>query len=193
MAWMFEQDFVDNFAYAKQIFTKDECEKIIQFGKSKKNEIAKVDKFENKLIDVNYRKANISWIESKDNEMQDIFLKLSAISLYLNEKYFNFDLNGFVEDLQFTEYLEKGDKYSWHIDKCHGQIIRKLSVVVQLTPPETYKGGQLQLKINENSIDMTSNQGDVIVFPSYVLHQVTPIEKGIRHSLVGWVSGKAFK
>ena len=193
MALMFEQDFVENFAYAKQIFTKEECEKIIEFGKTKKNEIGQVSKNNNDVTDKTYRKSNIAWIDNKDKEMEEIFLKLSGISLFLNEKFFNFDLNGFVEDLQFTEYLEKGSKYSWHIDKSEKQLVRKLSVVVQLTDPETYEGGQLQVKIDENSIDMASGQGDVIIFPSYILHQVTPITKGQRHSLVGWISGKPFK
>ena len=40
---------------------------------------------------------------------------------------------------------------------------------------------------------MRRDQGYVAVFPSYVLHEVTPVTKGTRYSLVSWVTGKSFK
>ena len=40
---------------------------------------------------------------------------------------------------------------------------------------------------------MPREQGQIIVFPSYTLHEVTPITKGTRYSLVSWVSGPSFK
>jgi len=36
-------------------------------------------------------------------------------------------------------------------------------------------------------------QGTLILFPSYTLHEVKPITKGERNSLVSWVTGKQFK
>ena len=38
----------------------------------------------------------------------------------------------------------------------------------------------------------TKNKGTIIVFPSMLLHKVTPVTKGIRHSLVQWFSGPDF-
>ena len=32
-----------------------------------------------------------------------------------------------------------------------------------------------------------------IVFPSYVLHEVCPVTRGTRYSLVSWVTGAPFK
>jgi len=29
----------------------------------------------------------------------------------------------------------------------------------------------------------------MIVFPSHVLHRVTPVTRGVRRSLVGWIGG----
>ncbi len=40
---------------------------------------------------------------------------------------------------------------------------------------------------------MDKKQGTLIVFPSYTLHEVTPVTKGERNSLVTWVTGKPFK
>ena len=36
-------------------------------------------------------------------------------------------------------------------------------------------------------------QGSIIVFPSFVYHQVTPVTRGMRHSLVGWIAGPTFR
>ena len=36
-------------------------------------------------------------------------------------------------------------------------------------------------------------QGTLTAFPSYVLHEVTPLTKGTRYSLVAWIGGKDFK
>ena len=40
---------------------------------------------------------------------------------------------------------------------------------------------------------MRKQIGDLVVFPSYVLHEVTPVTKGERNSLVCWVTGPSFK
>ena len=40
---------------------------------------------------------------------------------------------------------------------------------------------------------MKKEQGTLILFPSYVLHEVKPVTKGERNSLVSWVTGKQFK
>ena len=40
---------------------------------------------------------------------------------------------------------------------------------------------------------MDKKQGTLIMFPSYVLHEVKPVTKGERNSLVTWVTGNQFK
>ena len=40
---------------------------------------------------------------------------------------------------------------------------------------------------------MKQGQGDLVLFPSYMLHEVKPVTKGERNSLVCWVTGKQFK
>ena len=39
---------------------------------------------------------------------------------------------------------------------------------------------------------VTYEKGDIVIFPSYVLHRVSPVTKGVRHSLVAWANGSAF-
>ena len=35
--------------------------------------------------------------------------------------------------------------------------------------------------------------GSIIVFPSFMYHTVTPVEKGERYSIVAWVSGEPWR
>jgi len=73
--------------------------------------------------------------------------------------------------------------------------VRKLSISIQLTDPEEYEGGELKLYDGDDKEAqvMDKTQGTLIIFPSYVLHEVMPITKGTRNSLVTWITGKQFK
>ena len=69
---------------------------------------------------------------------------------------------------------------------------RKLSVVVQLTDPDEYEGGEFKFKYVEQP-EGFNNRGSVLVFPSYLEHCVTPVTKGTRHSLVTWIEGPRWR
>lgn len=77
--------------------------------------------------------------------------------------------------------------------------IRKLSVTINLTDPNTYEGGNLKFDLGNHNTDkfheaeIARKQGSVVVFPSYLEHCVTPVTKGTRYSLVLWCSGRPFK
>ena len=74
-----------------------------------------------------------------------------------------------------------------------GEHYRKLTVIIQLTDPETYEGADLELQLAHDYTPMTRAQGSMIVFPSFILHRVKPLISGERHSLVSWVCGAPFK
>ena len=82
--------------------------------------------------------------------------------------------------------------YAWHQD-YGGQISRKLSLVLQLTDPSRYEGGNLQTMTNQDVFTVRKQRGLVTVFPSFTLHQVTPVTQGSRQSLVAWISGPPYK
>jgi PKHD-type hydroxylase len=72
--------------------------------------------------------------------------------------------------------------------------VRKLSISIQLTNHEEYEGGELILYDGgEEGVTMHKTQGTLVIFPSYVLHEVMPVTKGERNSLVTWVTGNQFK
>ena len=64
---------------------------------------------------------------------------------------------------------------------------RILSASVQLSNPDQYTGGELEIR---GSAPADTTQGAMIVFPSYLLHKVHPVESGKRVSLVMWFLGK---
>ena len=138
------------------------------------------------------RRSQVSWIHNT-NETVWVFRKLAQIVSKLNSDCFGFDLTGFGEGLQLTNYDEsENGMYGWHVD-YGGMISRKLSLVLQLTDPSEYEGGNLQLHTGQNPISVKKQRGLIALFPSYVVHQVTPVTQGSRQSLVAWISGPSFK
>jgi PKHD-type hydroxylase len=81
------------------------------------------------------------------------------------------------------------------MDKLFQRNVRKLSIVIQLTDENEYDGCDLELILGagDDTVKMPRSKGKLIMFPSYIIHQVTPIIKGQRHSLVGWITGNPFK
>jgi len=140
------------------------------------------------------RRSQLSWL-NKTQDTAWVFEKLGHIASSLNAQYYRFDLTGFGEPIQLTNYdqSEQG-MYGWHVD--YGgriNISRKLSLVLQLTDPSQYEGGNLQVTTGGQPQTVRKQRGLVAAFPSYVLHQVTPVTSGSRQSLVAWVSGPPFK
>lgn len=125
--------------------------------------------------------------------MEWVYRKVTDIVLNLNSRFFQFDLFGINEAFQFTNYIAPAGKYGKHIDRSINIPVRKLSISIQLSNPEEYEGGELKIFDRDEGIVMSKEQGTLIMFPSYTLHEVTPVTKGERNSLVTWVTGKQFK
>ena len=103
-----------------------------------------------------------------------------------------------MQNPQLTRYKE-GEYYSWHRDggSDHLQgskLVRKLSMTVCLN--EDYEGGELQFhsygKKDNKITSAPQGKGTIIVFPSFIEHQVTPVTNGVRYSLVAWITGPPF-
>ena len=58
--------------------------------------------------------------------------------------------------------------------------------------PEDFEGGDLLLHTTNKPFKAEMKKGDMFLFPSFVPHSVTPVTKGVRRSLVGWVCGPNF-
>jgi PKHD-type hydroxylase len=186
-AWNFKLDQINLYAFWNNAFSKEECQTIINIAKNKGLIKGKT----NGESDV--RNSKISWLYPVD-DMDWVFRRVTDIITNLNERFFKFDLFGLNEGFQFTNYEAPSGKYGKHVDRAINIPVRKLSVSIQLTDPNEYEGGELKLYDGEEEGNiMSKEQGTLILFPSYVLHEVMPITKGERNSLVTWVTGKQFK
>jgi len=185
-SWNFELDQINLYAFWNNAFSKEECQTIVDIAKDKG--LIRGETFK----EVGIRDSKISWLYPSDN-MDWVFRRVTDITLNLNERFFKFDLFGLNEGFQFTNYKAPSGKYGEHVDRAINIPVRKLSISIQLTNPEEYEGGQLYLYDDDKGTLMDKAQGTLIIFPSFVLHEVMPVTKGERNSLVTWVTGKQFK
>ena len=84
----------------------------------------------------------------------------------------------------------------YHKDKLNEEheLIRKLSFSLQLSDPDDYEGGNVQLLDENNKIYIAPRQrGSIILFDSRTNHRVLKVTKGVRTSIVGWVLGPRWK
>jgi PKHD-type hydroxylase len=182
-----------SYYFFKKAFSPEQCAKIIEQGR----QFPRVSgaTFSDKSNDPEkdeIRNSTIRWMDVYSSKLEWMLKELSRMALEANETVFKSDLFGFTENLQFTEYEEKGTHYDWHPDIGPGQNKRKVSIIVQLSDPRDYEGGELEL--NNGKIEtLDKSQGTVILFPSFLLHRVTALTKGSRYSLVCWVSGNAWR
>ena len=138
------------------------------------------------------RRSQVSWL-SKSQDTAWVFEKLAHAGAQLNARFYGFDLTGFGEALQMTNYdSSEHGMYGWHQD-FNAQVSRKLSLVVQLSDPSEYEGGNLEILTGNNPMRVRKQRGLLAAFPAWTVHQVTPVSQGTRQTLVAWISGPDFK
>lgn len=138
------------------------------------------------------RRSTVSWMHN-NQENEWVFDRLAKVVAKLNTQFYRFDLIGFGEALQLTQYSHADTgMYTWHQDTGTGPS-RKLSIVLQLTDPSEYEGGNLQIMSTDETLTVRKQRGLIAAFPSYTTHQVTPVTSGNRQTLVAWISGPPFK
>ena len=139
------------------------------------------------------RKSEVGWVPDSD-EFHWIYKRLGNLVREANDQMWKFNLVGMAEQIQYAVYPPDGGHYNWHMDTGPGKFSRrKVSVTVQLCGSDEYVGGDLQIKIGAGEKNLPRGKGMTCVFPSYLLHRVTPVTEGYRKSLVLWVTGPPFR
>ena len=145
--------------------------------------------------DPTIRSSKVKWLP-KSAEFQGLYERIAQEIMIHNNQHFKFDLDCIREQIQYTEYhAEDKGQYDWHMDLGAGWAsLRKLSVTINLSDPKDYDGGVLEFNLGGKTITQGSKaKGAITVFPSYLLHRVSPVTRGTRKSLVLWVGGNAFR
>ncbi len=144
--------------------------------------------------DARVRRAGLVWLDDLDGQDGVMELLVRAMA-QANRDAFGFDLTDFRESAQIARYAaEDQGHFDWHADVGQGPAAarRKLTAVVQLSPPG-YVGGALEVRPSTAILAAPRDQGTMAVFPSLLLHRVTPVTAGERFSLTLWAHGPAFR
>lgn len=195
---VFPQEEVDiqNYYYYLTGFSPEELEKVykdvslLPFRKASTG-------MEEGPADTTIRSSSVKWIP-KTNEWQWLYTKLFNMAIEANNTLWHFDLFTALDSIQYTEYYAaEGGHYGWHQDIGPGPMSkRKVSITVQLSDTDEYEGGDLELFKggDPNQADKAPRgKGVVFIFPSFMMHRVTPVTKGTRRSFVLWVGGTHYK
>ena len=178
-------DYVNSPMTFAGVLSKAECEAIVALGSSRREvsgELARPVE--------NFRKANMSYL-LLDAETKWLYERIRGLVATIN-RWYRFDLVGFQEPIQYQRY-EPGDSFGWHVDCGYGPASnRKISISVQLSDPADYEGGGLEFA-GLGELSMSRVQGSLIVFPPFMTHQVSPVTRGVRRSMVAWIAGPPFR
>lgn len=179
-------------AHQLEFFSTADCDRIVTLGLARQpieSYVGLEQQVDNKI-----RKNRVVFFDPQDAELRWIFERVAAGVKSINQQFWQFDL-AMIETLQFTQYDRPSDFYAAHMDMSHGRTEqRKLGFSIQLSDPADYVGSNLEFhSVGDDFYSTVRDQGAIIVFPSYMVHRVTPVESGARYSLVGWVVGPPYR
>ena len=151
----------------------------------------------------NTRSSMIKWIPRDNVDWDWLYERMMNLSTEANDALWHFDLKTALECIQYTEYYaSEHGHYDWHQDIGPGELPskRKVSITIQLSETGEYEGGELQLCTGSGGDGLFSHTrtcergaGVGVLFPSYMMHRVSPVTNGTRKSLVLWVGGEHYR
>lgn len=175
--------------YAYDFLTDEECDTLIEITTIiQGNNPGTVDNIPNfrevKAIPLHFMGSKINWLSDRIQEAVKDF----------NYQFYRFDISA-LDGLSLCTYnAEQGSQYRAHNDCIFNDgLMRKLTVVIQLTDPNEYQEGSTLVLDGELQISLKKERGSINIFPSFLTHRVDPITKGTRHAIVTWVAGPPFR
>jgi PKHD-type hydroxylase len=145
--------------------------------------------------DHNMRRADVVWLDDIPGTGW-VMDRIIDLVREVNTRVFDFDLREFAESPQVARYdAAREGHFDWHTDIGDGPVAgkRKLTIVVQLSEAGHYQGGALEVMRGSAVVEAPRDMGAATLFPGFLLHRVTPVTEGTRHSLTVWAHGPAFR
>ena len=173
------------FNHNKRVFVKENvisskiCNEIIDFGRV--NVVKGMNKYPG-LFQISFKTCLLPMDHVIHSTLQDVWVDASS---------FIGTTIDFVEPYELKQY-GAGDFFGKHTDNYNSlskDIDRKITMSIQLSDDEDYVGGDLLVL----SQSYSRKKGSIIAFPSLLTHQVNPILKGDRWSLISWAWGPQWK
>lgn len=185
--------------YKSGLVAEDFVNHIIERGESYPITEGGIGNGEQPFVDKEKRSCDIHWIPPTA-ENAEIVNFSNHFACEINRYKFGFEYRC-TADFQYTVYnADVGGHYGWHIDTFGKSMDkaydRKFTVIVQLSDPSEYEGGEFQLHPsiikNMPPQDELKVKGTIIAFPSYLVHRATKVTNGTRKALVFWAEGPPF-
>lgn len=168
---------IGNINIFENFLSPEECNYILsKYTKELKLSTAQVTNGNHKS-----RKSSVGWID----ELIGINERLTNL-LKTTYNISGMEVTG-LGPFQFTEY-KVGEYFDWHSDRGNELYIdRFVSTIILLN--DNYNGGIFEIKdVQNNLIPINQKIGNLYIFDSGLRHRVTPVEMGVRYSLVNWIS-----
>lgn len=186
--------FVASFPPGKGGLSHDEVSELLGILDDRRMKQGRIGNPARQTSDAAIRSGAVQWISNAEVS-PGLLSHLFTLACVANrERGWNFTVEGLTPFLQATSYSGNGtEHYDWHMDwGGGGMAYRKITVVTHLSDPSGFEGGSLQLTIGTTPIEAVQLPGSVTVFPSFILHRVTPVTRGRRLGAVAWVLGRPF-
>lgn len=193
-------------AFYESLLSEQECRDIIAAGTRFAPQTGTVggEYGDGSDVEKTIRHGEVVFLQRTDPQFAQVFHTLDYCVNEANDQWFGVRYNPQgARSLQFSIY--RGDAeggghfYNTHQDtsliSADSPTQRKLSVVVQLSDADEYEGGDFEMHYVKAHppADSIRKRGTVLIFPSLLLHRVTPVTSGVRYSLVGWYVGPPWK
>lgn len=180
--------FLYPFVYEDTFFSHDEIQKIITYCESKD-----LDQDSTAfLIPIHEQVKNSRYAVIKyDSDNQWFFNKFLSVLNEANKEFFGLNLLGFDHLLYMVNDSNKSE-HSYHMDYSlqnsntdYSHLSVKLSCNLFLSTESEYDGGEFEIIINENhKVKIEQLKGRMVFFPSFMMHKMYPITRGIRKSIL---------
>lgn len=138
-----------------------------------------------------YRRSKVRWLNVVEHTWA--YEIVWAETLKANQ-LLQFDIVPLHDTMQLARYdADDQGFFRWHSDTVPEDTTRKISIVVPLTDGGEFEGGVLEFNENGAIRAVPQRAGCPVIFPSWLLHRVTPVTAGRRYSLVAWIRGPAWR
>jgi PKHD-type hydroxylase len=174
-----------HFHLFEKALSKEFCTYVLDSIDWNESKTAEINRGTDHLVNQDTRISRVVW--------QDLLSPIGCVLknyLLQANTYWNYDLS-YLEQAQIAEY-GLGGHYDWHIDSKApiDNIQRKLSISILLN--DDFKGGELEFDFQRGK-NVLKSMGDIVVFPSFLHHRVSPVTSGVRYSAVTWGYGPTFR
>ena len=174
---------------ASDIFTKEQCESTISFHSNGWNEMVGTFGTYGEKTDSSFRQCMVYIPPSPEFIPKWMGEAIINTISTVNKEVYDFDLSKGKTQLNLLRY-DSGGHYRAHIDVAQEGIHAKRKISFTLFLNDSYEGGELNFFSDGDWVATSSSKtGDMVLFPSYLIHKVEPVTSGIRWALVGWCLG----